>query len=111
MALYKLLDNGYVSKADCGTTIPNNTLINEWGDYQKWLAAGNTPDPVDPPPPPSQDEVDAQAARQYIKLHALSLMTPDQVKTWVASNVTTLAQAQDAIATIAIAIAVLARRI
>jgi hypothetical protein len=38
-------------------------------------------------------------------------MTPDQVVAWVAANVTNLAQAQDAIATLAVAVSVLSRRL
>lgn len=64
------------------------------------------------PPPLTQDEQDAEAARNYAKLRALVAMTPAQVQTWVAANnVTNLAQAQDAIATLAVAVSVLARRL
>lgn len=66
---------------------------------------------IKPPQPPSQDALDELAARQYIKLQALKAMTPAQVKTWVTNNVNTLADAKDAITTLAIAVAVLARRI
>lgn len=57
------------------------------------------------------DEQDAEAARSYAKLRTLAGMTPAQVQTWVAANVTTLAQAQDAIATLAVAVSVLARKL
>ena len=65
---------------------------------------------------PSYNETDQQLqdridARAYAKLTALKVMTPAQVKTWVTNNVTTLAQAQDAIATLAIAVSILARQI
>lgn len=63
------------------------------------------------PPVPSQDQIDAAAARSYGKLAALSAMTPAQVQAWVAANVTNPAQAQDAIATLAVAVSVLARRL
>lgn len=76
---------------------------------------------LDPSPPSAselaaeakiaQDISDAQAAKQYIKLQTLAAMTPAQVLTWVQGNVTNLASAQDAIATLAVAISVLARRI
>ena len=69
------------------------------------------PDPADPPPPPTQDQLDAAAAKAYPKLAALMAMTPAQVQAWVTANVTTLAQAQDAITTLAIAVAILARRL
>jgi hypothetical protein len=66
---------------------------------------GETIDPEDAP------DADEQAARQYGKLSALAAMTPAQVQAWVQANVTNLAQAQDAIATLAVAVSVLARRI
>ena len=50
-------------------------------------------------------------ARADPKLRALVTMTPAALKSWVAANVTNLAQARDAIATLAIAIGILARRI
>ena len=54
---------------------------------------------------------DALSARQYGKLSALVAMTPSQIQAWVTANVTNLAQAQDAIATLATAVGVLARRL
>jgi hypothetical protein len=62
-------------------------------------------------PPPTQDQLDAEAAKQYAKLTALKRMTPAQIQTWVDANVTNLAQAQDAIKTLAIAVSILARRL
>ena len=59
----------------------------------------------------TQDEIDRADARSYAKLNALKNMTPAQVQTWVAANVTNLAQAQDAIATLAIAVGILARQL
>lgn len=63
------------------------------------------------PPPASKDEIDVVAAKSYKKLEALSKMSPAEVQTWVAANVTNLAQAQDAIATLAIAVSVLIRKL
>ena len=63
------------------------------------------------PPVPTQDELDALAAREYAKLKALVGMTPAQISTWVDANVTTLATIQDALKTLAIAVSVLGRRI
>lgn len=54
---------------------------------------------------------DVAAAKAYAKLTALKAMTPAQVQTWVAANVTNLAQTQDAIATLAVAVSLLARRL
>lgn len=63
------------------------------------------------PPVPTQDDVDRAAARAYAKLAALRTMTPAQVQSWVSANVTNLAQAQDAIATLAIAVGILSRQL
>lgn len=59
----------------------------------------------------AQDGTDAASARAYGKLQSLMAMTPDQVRSWVSANVTNLSQAQDAIATLAVAVGVLARRL
>jgi hypothetical protein len=59
----------------------------------------------------SQDQQDALAAKQYAKLAALMTMTPAQIQAWVVANVTTLPAAQDAIATLATAVGILARRL
>lgn len=79
-------------------------------EFLAWVALGNTP-VADPPPPLTQDQLDAVAARAYAKLTALKAMTPAQVIAFVQANVTNLVQAQDAIATLAIAVSILARRI
>jgi hypothetical protein len=59
----------------------------------------------------SADQQDVIAARQYAKLAALMVMTPAQIQAWVVANVTTLPTAQDAIATLATAVGILARRL
>lgn len=87
--------------------------------YADWLAAGNTPTPEKPPTPAQlagraaavKDAQDVEAAKGSAKLAALKAMTPAQIQTWAAANVTTLAQARDAITTLAIAVSVLARRL
>lgn len=56
-----------------------------------------------------KDRTDFDAAGAYAKLQSLVVMSPAQVQAWVAANVTNLAQAQDAIATLATAVSVLAR--
>lgn len=69
---------------------------------------------------PTKAEVDASdlkeytdtlSATTYAKLAALRTMSPDQVKTWVTSNVTNVTQIQDAVTTLAIAVSILSRRL
>ncbi len=50
----------------------------------------------------AQAIANATAARQYAKLTAMRGMTPAQLQVWIAANVTNLAQAQDALLTLAI---------
>lgn len=64
-----------------------------------------------PPRPDTPDEADAKAARGNGKVAALAKLTPAQVQAWVNANVNTLAEAKDAITTLAIAVSVLARRL
>ncbi len=59
----------------------------------------------------AQDAADTLAAKQYAKLVALKSMSPAQISSWVDANVTNLAQAQDAIKTLAVAVGILARKL
>ena len=108
--MYKLNQNGVIRLAD-GAFIPSDLANSDWLVFKEWEKAGNTPLPQDPSPPPTQDEIDATVARSYGKLIALKNMTPAQVQTWIDANITTLADARDALKTLAIAVGILARRI
>jgi len=72
-----------------------------------------TGEDVSPGPDPQEvkDAEDAYAAKTDKQLDALCKMTPAEVRAWVVANVTTLAQARDAITTLAIAVSVLGRRL
>lgn len=94
-----------------GASIPADASNTDYRAYLAWVKAGNTALPADPPPAPTQDELDAAAARQYAKLKALAGMTPAQVQAWCQANITDLVSARDAITTLAIAVSVLARRL
>jgi len=59
----------------------------------------------------AQYKQDAQNAKQYAKLQALSSLTPAQIQSWVQANVNTLADAKDALKTLAVAVGILARRL
>ena len=107
---YKYMENA-ILRIDDGAVIPINVENKDYEDFLDWVAKGNTPLPKDPPPPPTQDELDAQASRNYAKLAALRAMTPAQVSSWVDANINNLADAKDALKTLAIAVGILARRI
>ncbi len=51
------------------------------------------------------------AVKNYPKLVAIRDMTPAQVQAWCAANITNLAQAKDAITTLAVGMSILARRL
>jgi hypothetical protein len=55
-----------------------------------------------------QDRIDA---RSYAKLKALVSLTPTQIQNYIQNNVNTLADAKDALKTLAIAVGILARRL
>jgi hypothetical protein len=59
----------------------------------------------------TQLRADTQAAKADAKLVALAAMTPAQVRAWVAANVTNLADAKDALATLAVCVSILARKL
>lgn len=70
------------------------------------------PEPADPAPAPTQDELDAAAARADAKLAALAAATPAQIRAWANQNFPTLTAAErDKLGTLAVAVGILARRI
>lgn len=109
MTTYSLTNGTSILRSD-GASIPPDPTNVDYQAFLVWQAAGNVPTPY-VAPPPTQDQLDVAAAKAYAKLTALKTMTPAQIQAWVTANVTTLAAAQDAIATLAIAVAILARRL
>jgi hypothetical protein len=59
----------------------------------------------------AQDFQDRIDARQYAKLKSLITLSPSQIQAYVQNNVNTLADAKDALKTLAIAVGILARRL
>lgn len=58
-----------------------------------------------------KETADLLAAKTYAKLTVLKTMSPAEIQSWMTANVTTLAQARDALITLAIAVSILARRL
>lgn len=48
MTNYKLTKGSSIIRVADGASIPADPANSDYADYQKWLAAGNTPDPADP---------------------------------------------------------------
>jgi hypothetical protein len=75
MAEYKLIDGG-VYHVPTGRSIPPDPANRHWQEYQRWLAAGNTPEPADPEPETSPLPTLPQriaAIEDYILLQELGL--------------------------------------
>ena len=77
---------------------------------------------VAPRPDPTQDEIaakekrikdisDEDAAKSDAKLKAVMDMSPAEVRVWIGKNVGTLADAKDILATLAVAVSVLTRKL
>ena len=116
---YKLTSGEVVRRVSDSALIPQDIKNRDYRAYLQWQSDGGVPSPIDPPTTEelaaaeraAQDVTDITAAKAYGKLTALKAMAPAQVQAWVAANVTNLAQAQDAIATLAIGVSILARRL
>lgn len=68
---YKLLKFGVRRLLD-GACIPSDPRNTDWQEYQKWLAAGNVPEPADSEP----QVVPVVTMRQArLALHAAGLLT------------------------------------
>lgn len=50
--MYKLLSQTQVQRIADGATIPFEEGNRDYREYLDWVAEGNTPNPIDPPPPP-----------------------------------------------------------
>jgi len=110
MADYKLGINAIIRTSDMAV-IPLDPANRDYQEYLRWVADGHTPAPADPPPPPTQDELDRAAAKAYDRLNALKAMRPAQVKAYIDANVTNLTEAKDVLKTLAVAVSILAREL
>lgn len=111
MADYTLLKNQMIRRNVDGSQFPESPTNRDRIEYLKWQTAGNTPDPIEPDPPPSQDELNIIAAKADADVIALAAMTPVQAAAWVTANVTDLASARSFLKRVAIILSVLAKRL
>ena len=81
MAKYKLTKTGAVIRNADGAAIPASPDNSDWQQFQKWLAAGNTPDPADPDPPPSQEQLDVTDAKADADVIEVASMTKADINT------------------------------
>jgi len=119
--MYKLTKGTAIIRTTDNSCIPADNGNSDYQAYLKWVADGNTPDPAFTAEELAQQAADAlvaqkdrddlTAAKTYVKLNALKNMTPAEIQTWTAANVTTVAQCRDAVTTLAIAVSILARRL
>ena len=109
MAEYTLSKNG-VTRIN-GDNIPNSMDNRDWQAFLAWQAQGNTPDPLNPDPPPSKDQLDNAAARADSEIQALAALTPAQARAFVTANVNSLADAKALLGRMAAVLCVLARRL
>lgn len=108
MANYKLATQGVIRTLD-GASIPAGVDNRDWRDYQTWLALGNTPDPKDSDPLPTQEHIDAIAAKADVEVIALSAMTPAQARAYVLTNINSLSDAKAFLGRVAAILSVLTK--
>mgnify|MGYP000370144949 CR=1 FL=1 len=87
------------------------TELDAIRESRRVLPEPPTPEQIAAQAQAAMDRAAAVAAKADAKLLALSQMTPAQVRAWVAANVSNLADAKDALATHAVCVSVLARRL
>lgn len=54
--MYKLTNNQSITRIADNACIPADPANNDFAEYLRWLAKGNTPLPADVPPPPTKDQ-------------------------------------------------------
>ncbi len=102
--------------------IPFTASPNDSEELGRSIYAAAVKSEVAPRPDPTQDEIaakekrikdiaDEDAAKSDQKLKAFTDMSPDEIRIWVSSNIKTQGDATDVIATLAVAVSVLTRKL
>lgn len=102
--------------------IPYSATANDIEEMGREIYAQASMMDLAPMPEPSRDEVaakekrlkdiaDEESAKSDEKVQGVTAMSPDEVRAWVGKNVKTLEDAKDVIATLAVAVSVLTRKL
>lgn len=109
--MFKLTRNpALILRLADGALVPADERNADYQRFLAWQAEGNTPAAADPPPAPTQDEINTAAAKADAVLTALEAMTPTQAAAYVEANVTDFQSAKALLKKFAIVIAVLWKR-
>ena len=115
--MYKKTNNTYIIRVADNAIIPDDVKNTDYREYLAWITAGNTALPVDPK---SQEELDSEAkvnknkeeknkATSDVVVKYLIEHTAEEIDTYVKNNISTLPDAKNMIAKLAIAVGVALR--
>lgn len=115
--MYKLSNTDFVIRIEDGAYIPKDTRNVDHREYLEWLSGGNTPLPIDSK---SQEERFIEEKASKIKeeknkatsdvvVKYLIEHTAEEIETYVKSNISTLAEAKNVIAKLAVAVGIALR--
>jgi hypothetical protein len=95
--MYQTINATSACHIPSGTTFPLPPVESYGHDYQRWLDAGNTPEPAPVEPPPTQFELDQRRyqKRAAVQSELLSWMAADNMSrvrsgVWTVADLTSL---------------------